>query len=406
VGADWPGTGGEDPYDEASPLEPTYSQRPAGMRPAGMRPAGMRPAGMRPAGMRPAGMRPAGMRPAGMRPAGMRPAGMRPYEGSSGYLDPDEWGSDIGDLFCEYSAVVRMGARLVFNLSDLPFPSSPMQDGSTYVPEPVTVEPDVAPGQALQAAAAAARSSSGGQNAMPGLPAETTTTILFRRRLRPKAHELTVQVGMRNPLVQSVVDHPDVAWALKQDIAYALAFRADQGFLQRGPSGDAPHGITQFEGAVAHPAGGTSAQTAREMVHKLRDGGAHFVHPGWILHPATLDDLSSELEERGATAAGRLLTCDGTDGGTLFGYPYVLSAAPDPTREGPRPMYFSSDWTAAWIGAGCPLVTVDVSPDAGLFARDVLIIRAVTHHDFSLRSPECFIHTGDVQAPAAASGAT
>jgi hypothetical protein len=348
-------------------------------------------------------MRPAGMRPAGMRPAGMRPAGMRPYEDSGGYVDPDEWGSDIGDLFCEYSAVVRMGARLVFNLTDLPLPSSPMQDGSTYVPEPVTVDPNVAPAQALQAAAA--KSSAGGKNAIPGLPAETTTTVLFRRRLRPKAHELTVQVGMRNPLVQSVVDHPDVAWALKQDIAYALAFRADQGFLHGHRGDDAPCGITDFEGAVPHPPGENPVETARAMVTELRDAGAHFVSPGWILHPATLDDLSSELEGLGATAAGPLLTCDGTDGGTLLGYPYVLSAAPDPARQDPPPMYFSSDWSAAWIGAGCPLVTVDVSPDAGLFARDALIIRAVTHHDFSLRSPECFIHTAEVQAPAAASGA-
>ena len=32
-------------------------------------------------------------------------------------------------------------------------------------------------------------------------------------------------------------------------------------------------------------------------------------------------------------------------------------------------MYFSSDWTAAWIGAVLLVVEVDISPDAGLFAR-------------------------------------
>ena len=200
--------------------------------------------------MRPAGMRPAGMRPAGMRPAGMRPAGMRPYEDSGGYLDPDEWGSDIGDLFCEYSAVVRMGARLVFNLSDLRSRRAPMQDGSTYVPEPVTVDPAVAPQQALQDAAA--RASASGQKAIAGLPPETTTTILLRRRLRPKSHELTVQVDAQP--MSSSPSSTIRTWhgALKQDIAYALASRADQGFLHGDPSGDGPCGITRFQGAVAH----------------------------------------------------------------------------------------------------------------------------------------------------------
>ena len=372
------------------------------MRPAGMRPAGMRPAGMRPAGMRPAGMRPAGMRPAGMRPAGMRPAGMRPYEDdSAGYLDPDEWGSDIADLFCEYSAVLRMGAHLVFNLTELPFPARPVQDRSQYLPEPVTVNADVSPEQALAAAeqrqiprdGEAAR----GAAPMPGVP-DTARTMLFRRRLRPKAHELTAQVGMRNQLVQSVVDHPDVAWALKQDLAYALAFRADQGFLRGGPDPDAPRGITEFRGAIAHAhdAGENAEQTARDMVGVLRSRGAHFANPGWILHPRTLDVLSTELEGRGATAAGELLTCDGADSGTLFGYPYVLSAAPDPDREGGPRIYFSSDWSESWIGAGWPLVTVDISADAG-FARDELVIRAVTQHDFSLRIPRCFIYAASAE---------
>ena len=145
MNADWPGPGGEDPYDEASPFDwrpagmrpagmrpagmRPAGMRPAGMRPAGMRPAGMRPAGMRPAGMRPAGMRPAGMRPAGMRPAGMRPAGMRPYDDAADRLTSTrEWSADVACLFCEYSAVLRLGGRLAYDVTELPISEWPRRN--------------------------------------------------------------------------------------------------------------------------------------------------------------------------------------------------------------------------------------------------------------------------------------
>jgi HK97 family phage major capsid protein len=368
--------------------------RPAGMRPAGMRPAGMRPAGMRPAGMRPAGMRPAGMRPAGMRPAGMRPAGMRPFEDSSeGYLDPDEWAADIATLFCESSAVLRLGANLTFGLTELPYPSPPVLGVARYLPEPRSGEgiDDAADG-----AVAAADS-----KAVADVSKESATQLSYRR-LKPRAHELIVQIAVRNRLVRTIVQHPEVAWTLKQDIASALAFRADQGFLHGDGAQHGPHGIACIGRTLDQAPAANALETAREMVSKLRSRSRRFSSPGWILHPMTLEELGIVLKDHAAkNDAGQLLTYDGADGGTLLGYPYIVSAA---TQEGipdkSGSMVLGSDWTEAWVAVEDPLMTVDIAPDIRL-ESDETLIRAVTLHDFALRAPATFVHTAAKPAEAA-----
>jgi HK97 family phage major capsid protein len=130
------------------------------------------------------------------------------------------------------------------------------------------------------------------------------------------------------------------------------------------------------------------------MVSKLRSRARPFSNPGWILHPETLDKLSDLLRKEAATDdAGQLLTYDGADGGTLLGYPYIVSAATqDGTPDESGSMFFGSDWTEAWVAVEDPLVTVDVAPDIRL-ESDETLIRAVTLHDFALRAPSAFVHT-------------
>jgi hypothetical protein len=337
--------------------------------------------------MRPAGMRPAGMRPAGMRPAGMRPAGMRPYDDADDpYLDADEWSADVAALFCESSAVLRLGASVAFGLHELPFAHPPVLGRSDYLPEPVVVADDdarvVAAGQG------------GAGPAGAGAAAQQATSGLWYRRLNPRSHELVIQMAVRNRLVSTIVEHPEVAWALKRDIASALAFRADEGFLHGDPKDRAPRGIAGMKDTIAPAPAGNALDTARDMVSALRSSGARFVNPGWILHPNTLDQLGDELKALpAANDAGQLLTYDGADGGTLLGYAYIVSAATDDrTVNPPERMFFASDWTEAWIAAEDPLVTVDVSFDI-LLASDETVIRAVTQHDFALRAPSAFVYT-------------
>ena len=371
--AEWSGPGGEDPYDDAMSAEQGY-----GSRPAGMRPAGMRPAGMRPAGMRPAGMRPAGMRPAGMRPAGMRPAGMRPYD-DTGTLDPEQWSADIAELFCEASAVVRLGARMVFGVDDLPVPAR--RPDARYLPRPEPLGDQhqvVAPSQALSAVA--------GQ-------AEVT---LGRRRhnLRPRRNELVVQVKVRNWLISAIAAHPEAALALKQDVARALAGAADAAFLHGPFGGDGPIGIAGAGGRASGNAG--DLNTARAMVRQLRNvDRVRFAKPGWVIDVPTLEELTTTTDGLGRTLdATRLLVLDDADGGFLLGYPFVATTAAreGSTRNPKSRMYFSADWSEAWIGIDQNLVSVDFSTETA-FTTDETIVRAVMHHDFVVRTPRLFVFT-------------
>jgi Phage capsid family len=382
---DWTGPGGEgSPYDAPAP-EQDFGDRPAGMRPAGMRPAGMRPAGMRPAGMRPAGMRPAGMRPAGMRPAGMRPAGMRDDDDMPDRLDPDEWSADIAELFCAYSAVIRSGARLLVGKVDLVVPSEALQGVPRYLPPPVASDPSTKASAIIGASAVALETA-----------AKQSRATLTTGRLRPRDHELTVRLVVRDQVVRALVEHPEAAWALKEDIARALAVRADEAFLHGDDRTLGPNGITDAVPQLA-AAGPNTLETVRAMVAALR-GVEHpyFRNAGWILAPSTLAALTRVLtvdalhdDPEGASldsmASGQLLAQDGADGGILLGYPFIVSSA---ARER---IFFSSDWSEAWIAADPGLVSIQVSADA-LFETDETVLRAVAHHDLVVRQPRFFTH--------------
>jgi Phage capsid family len=362
---DWTGPGGEGPPYDAPAPEPDFGDRPAGMRPAGMRPAGMRPAGMRPAGMR----------PAGMRPAGMRPAGMRDDDDMRDRLDPDEWSADIAELFCAYSAVIRSGARLVLGEFDLIVPSESLRGVPEYLPRPVETSPDGEEPDELGDA----------QNDLVQA-AGASRASLTTRRMRPRDNELTLSLVVRDQLVRALVEHPEIAWALKEDIARALALRADERFLQ-----DIATPRNQFA------PGRGPLETTRAMVAALRaDRRVHFANAGWILDPSALDALTNALTRNAlrtngngtsldSLASGQLLAHDGADGGTLLGYPFIVS-----TAAGGR-IYFSSDWSEAWIGADPGLVSIQVSADAR-FQTDETIVRAVAHHDLVVRRSWFFTH--------------
>jgi HK97 family phage major capsid protein len=327
----------------------------------------------------------------------------------AGYLDPEEWSADVAALFCEYSAVLRLGGRLAYDVSELPISAWSAMPNAQVVPESLAIDPDQDVDQALAAARIVANAAA--VATMTG-PAQTT---LFYRRLQPRAHELTVRIVMRNRLVRSLLQHPELAWSLKQDIAYALARRADSGFLHGDPTDAAApgdvRGIRHTGRAISEPGAAADVlQAARAMVSRLRNSrGIRFENAGWVLHPSTLDALTSILTRDGqqekparavgqsldAIGSGRLLEQDGTDGGVLLGYPFVVTeaAADDPAAD-PRAsrMYFSSDWGAAWVSTVDPLVELDFSGDIR-FDQDETVVRAIMHHDFALSRPEFFIYT-------------
>jgi HK97 family phage major capsid protein len=330
----------------------------------------------------------------------MRPAGMRPYDESTGYLDPEEWSADVAALFCEYSAVLRLGGRLGWDVTELPISAWPLQNAQ-YVPEPPSVHQSLNPRNVARQQETAL--------ALAATAITSAETRLYYRRLQPRAHELTARIVMSNRLVRSIVQHAELAWTLKQDLAYALARTADAGFLHGDPATKAPRGITHT-GRALKQTGATSDAlvAARAMVSTLRTNrGVRFDNAGWVLHPKALDALAELTTEnaqksakRGGTSldalgSGELLAQDGTDGGVLLGYPFVMTeAAEDDPKAATRRsrMYFSSDWGAAWVSAADPLVEVDFSGDIH-FDKDETVVRAIMHHDFALSRPEFFIYT-------------
>jgi hypothetical protein len=396
----------DDPEADAPPEERPFETRPFGTRPFGTRPFGTRPFGTRPFGTRPFGTRPFGTRPFGTRPFGTRPFGTRPFgtrpfgtrpfgtrddEPGGDGLDPAEWSAEIAELFCAMSATVRLGARIVYDVRELLIPKRRID--AVYLAPPDRLDTK----EALLAAEGDGdgEKPDGKKPAKAGGDAPATARRKARvsagqRILRPSEHELTVQIVVRNSLIRAVERHPDVAEALKQDIARALVFAADSAFLHGDGKQSTPEGITAFAQGLRIDST-DPLELARAILWHLRvDAPKRFESPGWILDPATLDALT-RLEVPGADTRTlddtRLLELDGFDGGMLLGYPFVVSRAA--TEGDVSRIYFSSDWTEAWIGAGSDLLTVDMSSEAD-FAEDSTIVKAVMNHDFVVRRPGLF----------------
>lgn len=362
---------GERPYGARPYGARPYGARPYGARPYGARPYGARPYGARPYGARPYGARPYGDRPYGARPYGARPYGARPY-GAMPYLtdvaDPDEWGAEIAELVCERSAVVRLGATLMFGNDELQVPVSNPASGFR------------APGAAGPA---------------PGAMQSVA--------LRPGDWRLEASVAVPVRLVPGLAANPELAWALKLDLAEELALSADQAFLLEQAAVGWPRGISDQVARTGPAAGGGPLlRRLRDMAAALR--AAYPVRsPGWILHPNALDDIARFLTANGivGAAGGRavdtfpLLRYDRADGGTLLGFPFVTSAAAAVGSR--RRAYLAVDWEEAWIGIDPHFVTVAVpgasdAPGAPA-APGLVVITASMRLDFMLRRPPAFAWT-------------
>jgi hypothetical protein len=219
--------------------------------------------------------------------------------------------------------------------------------------------------------------------------------------LRPASRELAVTVPLSNQLANDLASRPDVAWAMKEDIANALALAADSGFL----NGAGPPGLTGVA-AVATRTGTATLDPlakARKMVAQPRSVApaaaprplVPFRSAGWVLDPGALSALVSVQTATGlgVSAGGRgprslddtdLLRYDGQDGGKLLGYPFWVSEG-----AGVDKMFLGADWGETWIGVDGDIVNVDFDTDTG-FMGDGMTVRAVMHHDFVVRRSQGF----------------
>jgi hypothetical protein len=345
--------------------------------------------------------------PYGPRPYGPRPYGPRADEGRP-YLDPDEWGADVAELFCQDSAVIRMGARVVTDATPSILSTEHLEwpdNSHGYLPRPSeTIPKDDAAAKPI------------------ALGEEKARAALVKRVLRPHEHELAVKVVIPDELVRGLVDSPEIAWGLKQDLAHALAVQADRAFLQGEPLGLAPVGIRRTVAVQPNPAPhdpNDVLQVVRTMVGMIRRRPqVRFGSAGWILHPFWVDALTRVLTTdyqqmgwgQGLDAASKeLLAPDGSDGGTLLGFPFISTRAATGERDATDDdeegadlarawIHFSADWSEAWIATNPDVVTVDVSIDAH-FQSDETVVRAVVNHDFLVRRPEFFTYADVANEP-------
>jgi hypothetical protein len=356
-----PGPGSDAPFDRgASPDDSPFPPRPYPTRPYPTRPYPTRPYPTRPYPTRAYGAAEPALRPYPTRPYPTRPYPTRPYptrddaearvDAPDPGLDADEWTADVSELFLARSAVVRMGATVVAGVGYVPVPRA-MQPEPDYLPRKV---PSSDPDQ--------------DEETDPTKP----LTGVEVRALVPRRLELGWTVAVPDDLVRDLSEQPEPAWALKEDIATALAQRADRQFLTGGA-------FPPPEGA-AEPAN-AAVRAILTAIRGIADGA--FEYAGWILSAATLDLLAATPAGPRTWDSTRLVMPDGSDGGSLLGYPFVLSAAADDV------IYFSADWSQLWIGVERRPVTVAISEHLR-FDVDETVIRAVSQHDAVNRRRELF----------------
>ena len=268
-----------------------------------------------------------------------------------GQLDPAEWSEEVCELVLARSAVVRLGATVVSSDADLSIP---------------TATPAV-------------------DFRGPGVPPAAPPGAAAVEQLSPREWRLEAWISIPNPVFRSLEENPELAQTLKADLAEALARRADEAFL----SGPPKENVAARAAPV--PTAGSLLETARDVVSAVRAAEAEFHSPGWILHPSTLDALTSSTTTNGLVPGGaqprsldslRLLTLDGVDGGALLGYPFATS-----TAAGER-LFFAADWRQAYVCVAETPVTVD-APVAPAVAEAV-VIRASMTLDFALRRDDGF----------------
>ncbi len=354
--------------------EEEFPGRPFGPKPFGPKPFGPKPFGPKPFGPKPFGPKQFGTRPFGPKPFGPKPFGPKAGgadEADGGFLDLDEWNAEIADLVCGRSAVIRLGATLVAGEQGAALPVVDFQVKEGFR-SPGKPEPD--PGEAV------------GDEDDP---------------LRPGEWDLSAGIAVSQRVRAAVASSPDLAYALKAQLADALARGVDKTVLQgvhREERADGEEGMDgEKKGGLvrATPSREDHLTTARGMLNVVRNATQAFRNPGWILGPNTLDELTRLVTADGLSAveegAGartldsyELLQLDGIDGGVFLGFPFVLSAGAEPN------IYFAADWQEAWIGVATQFVSVTTQPASA----DAIVFRAALPFDFALGNKAGFVGRG------------
>jgi hypothetical protein len=380
-----PETRGVDPLEGNAPTDDWPAGRPYPTRPYPTRPYPTRPYPTRPYPTRPYGAAQPAWRPYPTRPYPTRPYPTREEDVVAGApdrgLDADEWTTDVSALFLSRSAIVRLGGRLLVGEGRIPVPRLRRAGAPDYVKPPEPPEPPKPPKDVKPPEPPKPPKDADPQWSLQRGAEKTYEVHAELGNLVPSRKELAWKVVLPDDVARDLAEQPEPAWAVKEDIADALAVRADRAMLAGHPP---LKGIKDLPDVApgGDPAG--LAAVARALLAKARGGvRSSFRDAGWILSPESLDDIRELMQGNRTWDSTQLVMPDGEDGGFLLGYPFVATQAAE------ERIYFSADWSEAWIGMRRRVVTVSISKDAH-FKSDETVIRAVSEHDFLVRRPELF----------------
>jgi HK97 family phage major capsid protein len=298
-------------------------------------------------------------------------------DSSGGYLVPAEVSRDVLMGLRARSAVMRMGPTIVPLKKSLDVVSLSTGASAVYLAEnaPIPV---------------------------------SEQTFVQSALLTPK--ELAALVPVSDRLLRDADDNPSIEQIVRTDLAEVLALRGDLAFLRGTGTGGEPRGIRNTPGLTPPPSMGTNGRQAtfddlKEVVAALRNVNAPFSRPGWVFHPRTIGTLEKFKDADGHYLAETgLLTFDATGGGgSLLNFPFrTTTQIPINLSVGSSSdcseIYFSSDWTEAWVGEEDEL-RISVSGEAtywtgsdwvSAFQSRQHLFRATWTHDLGLRRPSLF----------------
>jgi HK97 family phage major capsid protein len=222
--------------------------------------------------------------------------------------------------------------------------------------------------------------------------------------------DLTAMVPVSDRMLRDAAETPDLETIVRQDMAEVLALRADLAFLRGTGAAGEPVGVRNTPGLTPAPDLGADGATPTydnlmDQVAALRAINAPFQNPGWVFNGRLLNTLEKVKDTTGRylREAG-LLEFDPRGGsGRLLGYPFrttgqvpvnVTKGASNDTTE----VYFSSDWSEAFVGQEQELV-IEASNDAtywdgtqwvSAWQNRQHVFRSVWTIDFGLRRPQLF----------------
>lgn len=298
---------------------------------------------------------------------------------AGGVLVPAEVSNDVMEKVRSLNAVMRMNPRVVTVEKELDLPSVATGATAYYVQENARIP-------------------------------VTEQTFALTPVLNPI--DLAVLTPVSNRLLRDASTQPSLEEVIRNDMAGAIAGRADLAFLQGLGGGNEPLGIRNHPGVTPGPDFGANgklleANDFRAIVAKLRDADCPFLRPGWIFSPKVLTHLESLTDTTGRRLldSGELSYDSTGRGGRLFGYPFATTTKiPTTLARGTSnnaTYVIFGDFSEVWIGENLGL-TIEAADQATYVTVDgegnevvhsawqnrQHVFRAVTAHDLAIRRPQ------------------